>query len=123
MKKENFVTLVLSTVGVILFGLGMCMCMLPAWNAFRQGVAVGAAGLVILLAMPAIRRKMKGMPLIRLSLKAVGTIVLAILGALTLGIGMCMTMVWDGLLLPGVAVGVLGIVLLLGLIPLCKGIQ
>lgn len=123
MKKENFVTLVLSTVGVILFGLGMCMCMLPAWNAFRQGVAVGAAGLVILLAMPAIRRKMKGMPPIRLSLKAVGTVVLAILGALTLGIGMCMTMVWDGLLLPGVAVGVLGIVLLLGLIPLCKGIQ
>lgn len=123
MKKENFVTLVLSTVGVILFGLGMCMCMLPAWNAFRQGVAVGAAGLVILLAMPAIRRKMKGMPPIHLSLKAVGTVVLAILGALTLGIGMCMTMVWDGLLLPGVAVGVLGIVLLLGLIPLCKGIQ
>ena len=34
MLKKNFVTLVLSTIGGILFAMGMCMCMLPEWNAF-----------------------------------------------------------------------------------------
>lgn len=34
-----------------------------------------------------------------------------------------MTMVWEGLLLPGVAVGLVGILLLLGLIPLCRGLR
>lgn len=123
MKKENFISLVLGTVGVILFGLGMCMCLLPEWNAFRQGAAVGAVGLAVLAAMPAVRRKIQGRPPVRLSLKTVGSVVLAILGTLILGVGMCMTMVWEGLLLPGVAVGVVGIVLLLGLIPLCKGLR
>lgn len=123
MKKENFISLVLGAIGVILFGLGMCMCLLPEWDAFRQGEAVGAAGLVVLAVMLAARRKMHGKPPVHLSLKAVGTVLLAILGALALGIGMCMTMVWEGLLLPGVAVGLVGILLLLGLIPLCRGLR
>lgn len=36
MSKKNFVTLILSTVGGILFAIGMCMCLLPEWNAFAQ---------------------------------------------------------------------------------------
>ena len=34
-----------------------------------------------------------------------------------------MAMVWQGLLVPGIAVGVVGIVLLLSLIPVCRGLQ
>lgn len=34
MKKKNFVSLVFGTVGIILFALGMCMCLLPEWGAF-----------------------------------------------------------------------------------------
>ena len=49
MKKKNFVSLVMGTVGGILFALGMCMCMLPQWNAFTQGVVVSAVGAVVLL--------------------------------------------------------------------------
>lgn len=54
--------------------------------------------------------------------KAVGTICLGIAGALVLGVGMCMVMVWD-LLTLGILVGMVGIVLLLCLIPLVKGLQ
>ena len=43
-------------------------------------------------------------------------------GLFALGTGMCMTMLW-GMLVPGVAVGFAGIVLLLCLIPLCRGIK
>ena len=51
MQKKDFVTLILSTVGGILFALGMCMALLPEWNAFMEGIVVGAVGLVVLLIM------------------------------------------------------------------------
>ena len=51
MKKENFVSLILGTVGGILFSLGMCMCLIAEWNTMKQGVVMGAAGAVILLVM------------------------------------------------------------------------
>lgn len=124
MTKKNFITLILSTVGGILFAVGMCMCLLPEWNAFSQGVVVAAIGVVVLLAMVMVRRKMSGKPiLVKLSGKTIGTILLSVVGALVLGVGMCMTMVWEGLMMQGIIVGIVGIVLLLFLIPLCKGIK
>ena len=38
MKKQNFVSLLLGVIGGVLFGLGMCMCLLEEWNAFRPGL-------------------------------------------------------------------------------------
>lgn len=37
MKKKNFVTLLLATVGGILFALGMCMALLPQWGFLTRG--------------------------------------------------------------------------------------
>lgn len=122
MKKENFVTLILSTIGGILFAVGMCMCLLPEWNAFTPGVVVAAIGAVVLLVMLIVRRRMKGEPPVKLTGKAVGTVALGIVGALVLGVGMCMVMVWD-MMVWGIVVGVVGIVLLLCLIPICKGLK
>ena len=121
MKKENFVSMVIGAAGG--FAIGMCMCLLTEWNTFRQGIVAGVVGLVILLVMLVVRRKMQGKPPIRLSAKAVGTVFLGIVGALVLGAGMCMTMVWEGLLVQGILVGVAGIVLLLCLVPVCKGLE
>ncbi len=123
MKKENFVTMLLSIIGGIPFALGMCMCLLPEWNAFTQGVIFAAVGAVILLIAVAVRRKMKGKAPIKVSGKAVGITALGVLGALTLGLGMCMTMVWEGMLILGVVVGLVGIIILLCLIPLCIGLK
>ena len=123
MKKENFVTLILGTIGGILFAIGMCMCLLPEWNAFTQGVVMSAVGAVVLLVMLLVRRKMKGKPAIKITGKTVGAVALGIVGALVFGIGMCMVMVWEGLMVPGIIVGVFGIVLLLCLIPLCRGLK
>ena len=63
MKKKDFITLIMSTVGGILFALGMCMALLPEWGAMTQGVVIGIIGAVILLAMILVRRKMDGKPL------------------------------------------------------------
>ena len=122
MTKENFITLILSTIGGILFALGMCMAMLPEWNAFTQGTIIGAMGLVVLIAMILVRRKMAGKPVIvKLTAKTAGIVLLGIVGAAALGVGLCLVMVWN-YLMPGVAVGIVGIMLLLCLIPMVKGI-
>ncbi len=52
MKKSNFVAMILGTIGGILFALGMCMALIPEWNAFNQGIVmgvIGLAGIVLLL--------------------------------------------------------------------------
>ncbi len=122
MKKKDFVSMIMGTVGGILFAIGMCMCLLPQWNAFNQGIVMGAAGAVILLAMLIVRRRMEGKPAVKLNGKAVGTILFGIVGALALGVGMCMVMVWN-MLIQGILVGLVGIVLLLCLIPIVKGLE
>lgn len=123
MKKENFVSLLMGTVGGILFSLGMCMCLIAEWNTMKEGVVVGAVGAVVLLAMIIVRRVMQGKPAIVLNGKAIFTVLWSVFGALVLGLGMCMTMVWEGLMVQGIIVGTAGIVMLICLIPLCKGLK
>lgn len=122
MKKKDFVTLMMSVVGGILFALGMCMALLPEWNAMTQGVVIGAVGLVVLLVMLLVRRKMDGKPAIVFSGKTIATTLFGIFSTVVFGIGMCMTMVWN-MMIPGIAVGIVGIILLLCLIPVCKGLK
>ena len=122
MKKKNFVSMIMGTIGGILFALGMCMCMLPEWNAFTQGVVVAAIGVVVLLIMLIVRRKMEGKPAIQPNGKAIATVLLGIVGTLVLGVGMCMVMIWN-MLIWGIVVGIVGIILLLCLIPICKGLK
>ena len=122
MKKSNFVAMILGTIGGILFALGMCMALIPEWNAFNQGVVMGVIGAVVLLIMVMVWRKMENKEPIHVSGKTIGTVLLGIAGALLLGVGMCLTMVW-GRMIVGTLVGIVGIVLLLCLIPMVKGIK
>lgn len=123
MKKENFVTLVMSTIGGLIFALGMCMTMLPEWDAFTPGVVCGVTGAVVLLAMVIVRRKMTNAPAIKVNGKTIGIVIYGVVATLVFGVGMCMTMVWEGLMIWGIIVGIVGIALLLGLIPMIKGIK
>ncbi len=54
--------------------------------------------------------------------KTVLTVIVGVVSALALGVGMCFSMVW-GKLAAGVVIGLVGIVVLLCLIPLTKGIK
>ena len=122
MKKSNFVALILGTIGVVFFALGMCMGLLPEWGMLRQGIVCGVAGLVILLATVIVWRKMEGKAPIKLNARTIGAVAVGVLGALLLGIGMCLTMVLGKMVL-GIVIGLVGIVGLLMLIPLTKGIH
>ena len=122
MKKSSFVAMILGTIGGIFSALGMCMCLLPQWNAFRPGVIMGCVGLVILLITLIVWRKMTNKDPIRMSGKTFGTVALGVVGSLALGIGMCCVMVWGKLML-GIIIGLAGIILLLSLIPVIRGIK
>ena len=122
MTKKNFISLILGTIGGILFAVGMCMCLLPEWNAFTPGVVIAAAGIAVLAVLLIVRRKMDGRPAIKVNGRTVGTIVFGVIAALVLGVGMSMAMVWE-MMISGIIVGIVGIVLLLCLIPMCKGIK
>ena len=122
MKKKDFVTLIMSTVGGILFALGMCMALIPEWGAMTPGIVVGAVGAVVLLAMVLVRRKMSGKPAIVFNGKAIGITLFGVAGAIILGVGMCITMIWN-MMIPGIIVGIVGIVALLCLIPVVKGLK
>ena len=122
MKKSSFVAMILGTIGGILFALGMCMALITEWNASDQGVVMGTIGAVVLLIMVLVWRKMEKKKPIRVSAKMIGTVLWGIVGTLVLGVGMCLTMIWSNMV-PGIAVGIVGIVLLLCLIPLTKGLK
>jgi len=122
MKKSTFVSMVLGVVSMVLFALGMCMAMIPEWNAFKPGIIFGCVGLFMGLVTIIVWRKMENKAPIHFSAKTILTIVVGVVGALALGVGMCFSMVWDKMVL-GVIIGLAGIVILLCLIPLTKGIK
>ncbi len=122
MKKSSFTALVLGTISGMLFSIGMCMALISEWNAFKPGIIFGSVGLVLGIITIAIWRKMEHKSPIKISKKSVLGVAVGIIGALTLGVGMCFCMVWSKMVL-GIVIGIIGIVLLLCLIPIVKGIQ
>lgn len=121
MEKKNFVMLLLGVVGGLVFALGMCMCLLPEWGAFTPGVVCTAIGAIALLATLIIYLKKLGWKPGKINFKVVGKVVYGVVAALIFGLGMCMTMVFEGMMIPGIIVGIVGLVLLLFLIPMCFG--
>ncbi len=122
MKKSNFIALVLGTISGMLFAIGMCMALLPEWNAFTEGIIFGSIGLVLGLITVVVWRKMEHKAPIKVSGKSVLAIAVGIVGALLLGVGMCFCMVWNKMIL-GIVIGIIGIVALLSLIPIINGFK
>ena len=122
MKKSNFLALILGTVSGVFFSLGMCMVLLPEWGMRTQGIVSGVFGLILMLVTVMIWRKMEGKAPVKISGKAIGATLLSVAGALLFGIGMCLCIVFAKMLI-GIMIGLVGIVVLLMLIPLLKGLH
>ena len=122
MKKSSFVAMLMGTVSVVLFALGMCMALIPEWGAFQPGIVSGCVGLLLGVITVIVWRKMEHKVPIRFSAKTVFAAVVGVVGALALGIGMCFCMVWNKMVI-GIVLGLIGIAILLCLIPMTKGLQ
>ncbi|MBQ9766538.1 MAG: hypothetical protein IJW37_00340 [Lachnospiraceae bacterium] len=123
MEKKHFITLLMTVIGGMLFSLGMCMCLLPEWGMFNQGLVVGAIGAVELLVTLFVYRKLAGKKPMKINAKLVGKVLYGMFAAIVFGLGMCMVMVFEGMMIWGILIGIIGIVLLLCLIPMCVGLK
>ena len=122
MKKSSFVALIMGTVSGVLFALGMCMSLLPEWNSFMEGIIFGGTGLLLGIITLLIWCKMENKPMPKFSGKNVLRAIYATISVLVLGVGMCLCLVWQHIVW-GTLVGLLGIVMLIALIPMIKGIK
>jgi uncharacterized membrane protein len=122
MKKSSFIALLLGTVSGVLFALGMCMALLPEWDAFLEGIIFGAVGIVLSVVTALIWCKMENKKLPKMNSKNVLRTIYAVVAALVFGVGMCLCLVW-GQIIWGTLIGLLGIIMLIALIPMIKGIR
>lgn len=122
-RLGQIVSLVMGILGSLILGVGMCMCLLPEWNMFSTGVVVTAIGGIILLVTLITYRKMSGAAPIKVNWKIVGKVLYGVIAALVLGAGMAMIMAFEGMMIPGIIIGIVGIAMLLFLIPMCVGFK
>lgn len=122
MTKKNFTFLVAGIVFGLLFSLGLCMALLPEWNASTPGAVCTALGLIGLIALLIVYRKQSGKGPIKVDPKIAGRVIYGTISALVMGLGMCMIMVWQ-LMIPGIIVGIAGIIMLLFMIPMIAGFK
>lgn len=113
MKKETLLQIILGTIGGLIFGIGMCMCLIPEWNLLKAGIVVTGVGFVVLLCIIPIYRsnhpkKVHG----SVNWGIICTWIIGIIGALVMGFGMSKVMVDDPNqtdLLIGIISGILGL--------------
>lgn len=122
MKKSSFVALVLGTISGVCFSLGMCMALIPEWNALKEGIVAGSAGLVLAVITILIWRKMENKTPVKLNSKSLLKTIYAIISSLVFGVGLCLCLVANNFI-TGIVIGVVGIVMLLMLIPMTKGFK
>ncbi|MBO5370712.1 MAG: hypothetical protein J6B23_08570 [Clostridia bacterium] len=122
MKKSSFVAMMLGTVSAVFFALGMCMALIPEWNAFKEGIVFGAIGIVMGLITLFVWRKMEHKAPIKLNRRTTLLTLYGVLAALILGTGMCLCLVWSRFVV-GTIIGLVGILMFLSYIPIVKGIK
>lgn len=122
MKKSNFIALVIGVVSGMMFSIGMCMALLPEWDMFYEGLIFGSIGLIAGLITLFVWCKKEGKKLPKVNGKNFLRAVYIVIATLILGLGMCLCLVWEQFLW-GVLVGLIGIVMLLCLIPMIKGLK
>lgn len=122
MKKSSFAALIIGTVSGVLFALGMCMALLPEWDSFREGVVFIGTGIVLGINTLVLWCRMENKKLPKMNRKNVVRTLYGILSALVFGVGMCLCLVGQQIVW-GTLVGLLGMVMLIALIPMIKGIK
>lgn len=61
-EKSNFAAMILGTIGMVFFALGMCMALIEEWGMFHQGIVsgvIGLVGIVVLLMLIPLKKGLK----------------------------------------------------------------
>ena len=117
MKKETLLEIILGTIGGLVFAIGMCMCLLPEWNMFNNGVITALIGFIILLCIIPVYKschpnKIKEKKPVNWGI--VLTWAIGVMGALIMGFGMSKVMVGEAStsdMIVGLITGVVGLII------------
>lgn len=115
MKKETLLEIILGTIGGLVFAIGMCMCLIPEWNMFIQGVIVSIIGFIILLSIIPVYRSShpkKAHKPINLGITIAW--IIGVVGSLIMGFGMSKIMVDEvnkSDMILGIATGIIGLII------------
>lgn len=115
MKKETLLLIILGTIGGLIFSIGMCMCLVPEWNAFTAGVIVTIIGFIVLLAIiPIYRKDHTAKPRKPIDRGLLLTWTVGVIGALIMGFGMSRILVGTAStadIVVGLITGVVGLII------------
>lgn len=115
MKKDTLLEIIFGTIGGLILAVGMCMCLIPSWNLFNPGIIIAIIGFILLLCIIPIYKKShpkKEHTPIRIGLTV--AIIVAVIGALILGVGMCKVMVGEidqTDIITGIIIGIVGLLI------------
>lgn len=115
MKRETLLEIILGTIGGLIFSIGMCMCLIPEWNAFTAGVIVAIVGFIILLLIiPVYRSTHPKKPSKPIDWALLTPWIVGVIGSLIMGFGMSRILVGESStsdMVVGLITGVVGLII------------
>lgn len=114
MKKETLIEIILSTIGGLVFSIGMCMCLISEWNMLLHGIITSVVGFIILLCIiPVYRKEHPKKDKKKKDLAVILTWIIGIIGSLVMGFGMSKVMTGEPSridMIIGIITGVIGLI-------------
>lgn len=121
MKKSHFILLIVYTISLLILALGICTYTVPEWHLQVIGLPVSILGLVLVTLSWIIQRRLSDKGAVKVNLELTAKVTYIVLALLTFGGGFAF--VTSGQLLIGVILGLIGLLLLIGIIPVTVGLK
>ena len=120
MKKRDFMSLIAYTVSLLVLALGMCFYTLPDWGMASIGMPLAIVGLVLVLLSWVLQRRLAGKGAPNIDFRFVAKVVYSVVALLIFGGGFAL--ITAGNFVLGLALGLIGLVLIIGIIPVTVGL-
>lgn len=93
--KIKKVTVMNGIFGFLLFAIGMCMCLVPQWNAFYFGIFLIVIGMLLMFLTWFLWGKLTNRPKFKISKEVFISTLLKTLSLLILGLSLSLVLVWE----------------------------
>ena len=121
MKKRDLIVLIAYTVSLLVLALGMCLYTLPEWVMPSLGMPLSILGLVLVVVSWILQRRLSGKGAPNLDLKLTAKVIYCVFALLVFGGGFAL--VTAGNFVLGVILGFIGLILIIGVIPVAVGLK
>lgn len=120
-EKRDFMSLIAYTVSLLVLALGMCFYTLPDWGMASIGMPLAIVGLVLVLLSWVLQRRLAGKGAPNIDFRFVAKVVYSVVALLIFGGGFAL--ITAGNFVLGLALGLIGLVLIIGIIPVTVGFK